>query len=312
MIEILVYEERLKKQWDTFVSESAKSTFLFHRGFIEYHSDRFKDHSLLFYSKGKLVGLMPGNESDTVYHSHQGLTYGGLMHKKVSASLVLEMFSSMLDYLKEHGFTKIVYKVIPFVFQSSFQQEALYALFINNFKLIRRDLSFVIDLEKTISLSKDRRYRINKSKRNNLIVQESTDFENYMEIVNFNLQSKFKTSPVHSSSELELLHNRFPNNIKLLLVYDEHKTILGGTVLFLDNDFVHTQYLHANDQGRKLNSTEFLVDYLTQHFSSKKYLSFGISTENNGTYLNDGLAKFKEGFGGKGLVHDFYERELND
>ncbi|MBL4604830.1 MAG: GNAT family N-acetyltransferase [Flavobacteriaceae bacterium] len=312
MIEIVKYNMKFKGDWDVFVIESQKSTFLFRRDFVEYHSNRFKDHSLLFYLKGEIIGALPGNENGRVYHSHQGLTYGGLIHKKISATIVLEMFSSLLDYLKKQEFTKIIYKALPFVFQSSFQQEDLYALSVKGFKLSRRDLSFVIDLKTTIYQSKDRRYRINKSKKNNLVVEESTDFKSYMEIVNFNLQSKFKTTAVHSSSELELLHTTFPTNIKLFLVYDIHKTILGGTVLFLDNDFVHTQYLHANAKGRELNSTEFLVDYLCEHFSNKKYLSFGISTENEGTYLNAGLTKFKEGFGGKGIVHDFYEKELND
>lgn len=33
--------------WKAFVSHAKKATFLFHRDFMEYHSDRFEDFSLV-------------------------------------------------------------------------------------------------------------------------------------------------------------------------------------------------------------------------------------------------------------------------
>ena len=45
-------------------------------------------------------------------------------------------------------------------------------------------------------------------------------------------------------------------------------------------------------------------------YVSRQYFSFGISTENNGTVLNEGLLAYKEGFGGSTLVHDFYRLAL--
>ncbi len=73
------YDKRHKEEWDDFVCCSKNGTFLFYRDFMEYHSGRFKDHSLLFYEKDKPVALLPGNITGNIFYSHQGLTYGGFI-----------------------------------------------------------------------------------------------------------------------------------------------------------------------------------------------------------------------------------------
>jgi hypothetical protein len=35
--------------WNAFISTAKNATFLFHRDFMEYHSDRFEDYSLLVF-----------------------------------------------------------------------------------------------------------------------------------------------------------------------------------------------------------------------------------------------------------------------
>ena len=43
------YEPTDYTKWNAFVNEAKNATFLFHRDFMEYHSDRFDDFSLLVY-----------------------------------------------------------------------------------------------------------------------------------------------------------------------------------------------------------------------------------------------------------------------
>lgn len=309
MIKVKKYHEELKIQWDTFIDRADNSTFLFKRDFMEYHSDRFTDFSLLFFKSEKLIAVLPGNIKNETVYSHQGLTYGGLVYSRnTSSSVVLEIFNALYLYLGQSNIKRLIYKCIPEVYHKSIVQNDLYALFRNDFELRRRDLSIAIDLELPIKMSRDRRYRTNKSKKNNLKVGSSKEFEVYMDIVNENLEDKFKISAVHKAQELSLLSQNFPENIKLYTVRNSENSIIGGTLLFIDNHFIHTQYLHANNLGKRLNSTEFLVDYLINHYKDKKYLIFGVSTENNGRVLNTGLTSFKEGFGGSGIVHDFYEK----
>ena len=44
---IVPYTNQLKDEWDSFVRLSKNGTFLFERGFMDYHSDRFDDCSLM-------------------------------------------------------------------------------------------------------------------------------------------------------------------------------------------------------------------------------------------------------------------------
>ena len=65
--------------WNAFISNAKNVTFLFHRDFMEYHSDKFQDFSLLVFDEDKLVSVLPANRIEETIFSHQGLTYGGFV-----------------------------------------------------------------------------------------------------------------------------------------------------------------------------------------------------------------------------------------
>ena len=116
--------------------------------------------------------------------------------------------------------------------------------------------------------------------------------------------------PVHSADELRMLTNKFPNDIKLYTA-EKNGQIEAGTVLFLQTGVVHTQYLANSDEGKKTGALDCLLDWLiTDVYKDKTWFDFGISCEQEGRYLNEGLAAQKEGFGARAVVHDFYRIEL--
>ena len=79
MFEIKKYSPADRTAWDQFVKTSKNGTFLFERAYMDYHSDRFTDFSLLIFRKGRLYALLPANRVADTLHSHQGLTYGGFV-----------------------------------------------------------------------------------------------------------------------------------------------------------------------------------------------------------------------------------------
>ena len=56
MISIQRYTAEKTDEWNTFVAASKNGTFLFNRCYMDYHSDRFKDHSLMFYYDNRNKG----------------------------------------------------------------------------------------------------------------------------------------------------------------------------------------------------------------------------------------------------------------
>lgn len=294
--------------WNAFVAKAKNATFLFNRNFMEYHNHRFEDFSLLVFEQNTLVAVLPANKVGTELHSHQGLSYGGLViDHTLKLQEFLEIFEAVCAYAKQQV-SKLFFKVIPSIYNEYFSDELLYALFLKEAKLIRRDTLFVIDNLHPDKISQKRKYEIRKGEKHQLEVKETTDFSEFWnEILIPVLQEKHQAQPVHSLDEIKLLHSRFPNNIKQFNVYFEGK-IVAGTTLFITDKVVHSQYIGSDAQRNKLGSVDFLYDYLIKKYASeKRYFDMGTSNENNGKSLNEGLAYWKESFGAKIVVQDFYE-----
>ena len=66
------YTQDLKHIWDQFVPETKNGTFLLQRDYMDYHSDRFDDHSLMFYKGEQLIALLPAHLSGNAFCTHNG------------------------------------------------------------------------------------------------------------------------------------------------------------------------------------------------------------------------------------------------
>ncbi len=312
MFEIVRYIPELKGTWNQFVFNSKNGTFLFLRDYMDYHADRFEDNSLLIYRKGKLYSLLPANRIDNVLYSHQGLTYGGLiMNAKVTVDDMVLMVKILNDYLREQGFVKVIYKPLPFIYHTIPAQEDLYALFRNcDARIIGRNISSTIIQANKIKFIESRKSGIRKAQSNQIEIRFSPDLEAFWNILDANLKNKYGVAPVHTLSEMQLLQSRFPQNIKLYLAY-KGGIALGGTLLYLTRQVVHTQYISASIEGKELGVLDLLFDYLiNQEYIHVPYFDFGQSTEQMGNYLNEALIFQKEGFGGRGVCYDIYEYGL--
>jgi len=53
------YTPDRQREWDDFVGRSRNGVFLFQRAYMDYHADRFTDHSLLAYDGDRLAALFP-------------------------------------------------------------------------------------------------------------------------------------------------------------------------------------------------------------------------------------------------------------
>ena len=302
----------MKKEWDLFVEQSKTPLFFFKRDFLEYHADRFIDSSLVCYSDNKLVAIFPATKSDQYLISHGGLTYGGLIvSEKLRAELINDVLVSIIEKARELHVTKITYKAIPHIFYTQGAQEDLYFL-TNNFKaqLIRRDLSSVIYLDNRLKPSKGRKWLIARAKKMELQVTSSNNYTDFYQLLS-DVLIKHGTKPIHSSSELEYLAKTFPNNISLKVIEKDNE-LLAAVWLFQFNSVVHTQYMATNEQGKELGALDLLLESCIEESQKNglKYFSFGISTEQQGTFLNQGLIAQKEGFGARGIALDFYEITL--
>nr|WP_315220585.1 GNAT family N-acetyltransferase [uncultured Flavobacterium sp.] len=309
--EVKKYVKQDYNIWNDFIDQAKNATFLFHRDFMEYHQDRFEDFSLLVYENQKLVAVLPANIKDKELHSHLGLTYGGLVYKaQTKLKSVIEIFQSVLLFLNENKIEKLYLKTLPSIYHIKPADEILYALFLAEATIIRRDSLSVIDLSQENNPSKIRKRGIEKALSNQLEIREEIDFDSFWNTILIpNLEKKHQVKPVHSISEIVYLKAKFPDNIRQFNVYFENQIVAGVTV-FQTATVVHCQYISKNEDAENLGSLDFLFQYLiNQAFAEKRFLDFGISNENQGRKLNQGLSYWKESFGASTIVQDFYSVE---
>ena len=311
MFEIKRYTPDKTDEWNEFVAQSKNGTFLFDRRYMDYHADRFHDYSLMVYRRGKLYTLLPGCVDGDTFYSHKGLTYGGLvMSDKTTAADVVQIFKKLNVLFKEEGLRKVVYKPVPWIYHQQPSEEDLYAIVEVCGATLSRGLSSTVSKEHLNKWYRIRKSGAQKAFRQGVTVEETEDYRCFWQILSANLHERYGLKPVHSVEEIELLHQRFPENIRLMVVKEDGITI-GGTVLYISDRVVHSQYIAANSRGKEIHALDFLFEnVLRESLQNHAFFDFGISTEKRGTYLNEQLIYQKEGFGGRGICYDWYEWNL--
>jgi len=305
------YKSSDKGIWDAFVLKSNQDTFLFFRDFMDYHSDRFNDFSLMIYADEKLVALLPANKVDNVLYSHQGLSYGGLIYNDGLKTLeFIEIYKSILEFLTNNQVDELYLKELPLVYHKNPTNNPLhYICFKVKAKLHRTDMHSVIDMNFK-KLSSSRKEGLKRGQKHGLSVQEVDSFELFWNSVLIpNLKSKHGVKPVHSLDEINLLKSKFPNNIRQFNAYHLNE-IVAGVTIFENEQVVHCQYISGTDKRSELGSLDFLHVFLVEEvFAYKSFFSFGTSNTDQGQYINKGLQFWKEGFGARSITQNFYSIE---
>jgi hypothetical protein len=292
------------------VKTAKNATFLFERDFMEYHSDRFADHSLMVFQGGKLMALLPGNvDAAGNVVSHGGLTYGGLiLSPSVSLMKAMDCLHAILRRFCEQGIDKLYYKQIPRFYCTISNDDMMLLLSLLQAKLLQRDASIVIKQANRIPFRKGRKSEITKARRLGVSLTEEFDFSVFWETVLIpSLALRYGASPVHTLEEITFLASKFPGNIRQFSAYFDGQ-IVAGTTIFETPGVAHTQYIGVSELGRRIGALDCLMSWLIdERYRHKPYFDFGTCKKSDRCTLNYGLLNWKEGFGGRSYSHDIYE-----
>lgn len=315
MMNICRYTPDRKTEWDHFVKMSKNGTFLFLRAYMDYHSDRFLDHSLMYYDeRGHLKAIMPANEKANALYSHQGLTYGGLiLPAKTHITEVGQMFEATIHYLREHGMTEWYYKQMPSVYHTIPAEEDEYWLWRYHAETIACNMMTAIDLRSKMDIvSARKRTYLSKLTKEGYTLDLGSPITDFWPILEENLMERFHATPVHSLQEILMLQERFPQSIVCCTVRNPEGSVVAGTLLFITDRVVRTQYISASPEGKKCNALDFLMLSLVKEYRQKQgyhYFEFGTSMADDGISLNEGLILQKEGFGGRSIACKTYKMQ---
>jgi len=309
-ISIRRYHNKDFALWNQWVAQAKNATFLFHRDFIEYHKGRFEDYSLMLFSDEKLLAILPAHRAEKSVFSHQGLTYGGLVvNEKLRSTDFFTLFEKLLIFLHKEGINELYIKGFPHFYTTQFADEIKYLQFVLGAEIYRKDFCAVIHLAAPYDISasviRDRK----KALQNGYQIDFDGDISLFWEEVLIpNLQETFQCNPVHSVEEILYLKEKFPQHIQQVNVLSEKGEIIGGTTLFIDKKTVHSQYISM----KKKLLTRGVLDHLHCSILEKiesdfSYFDFGISNEEEGKKINKGLLEWKEKFGARPAIQEFYK-----
>jgi hypothetical protein len=323
------YSPEDAEPWDDFVGRSKNGVFLFRRGYMDYHSDRFEDASLILEDEERVVALLPANRDGATLVSHGGLTFGGLVtDHRMRSALMLELFEQLRDRCRDDGIERIIYKPVPHIFHLAPAEEDLYALFRVDARLIRRDVAFAVDQlgrewlrEEEEADSRGRNSRLRNRARNLkrareagvVIAQEGADaLPKFMAVLEAVLEAVHAAKPVHTLEEMQALIHRFPDEMRLFTARGPDGQLLAGAIVYESNaNVAHVQYSANSEHGRPLRALDLLFDELMNGvYADRRWFDYGTSVLDEGRTLNESLALYKESQGARAVSYDFYELVL--
>lgn len=320
MWEIKLYTSEFKEEWDAFVDNSRNATFLFKRDYMEYHSDRFEDFSLIAYRKGKMSALLPANRTGSILHSHQGLTYGGwlLPPTGLDTMEIFLLWKKWLEFCLKYGIERIFYKPLPYIYATMPSQEDRYLLFLTGAIPEISNISSTIYLPNNPGYNKLQRRHLKSSPPLRIECISGAGGRDKLDAFHAMLTDCLKVRhealPVHTSDELLLLMKKFPSDIRLWLAYTADERLVCGVWVFETALTVHCQYIATSEEGRKLNTLPLLFKKMIDHYTAEglMYFDFGTSNEEDGYKLNSGLNRQKTSLGGSGVTYTRFEISVFD
>lgn len=309
------YTEARAEEWDRFCAGALNATLLHTRRFLSYHGTRFNDRSVLLFNDNSLVGVLPAAEHPadaSLVVSHPGATYGGLVHHgHLFGARMLDGLQAITDFLRGQGCTALQYKALPHIYTGTPVQDDLYTLFRLGATRIRCDLSSTISLADQRPRPERRRRALKKALNQVSVEWDALEWPRVWQLIADNLARKHDAAPVHSAQELALLHQRFPEHIRIASARSGD-TPVAVVVLFNSRHVWHAQYIASSELGHETHALDAIFEAAIEKArdADARYFDFGTSNENGGKVLNAGLYQFKSEFGGGGVAHEFYQLNI--
>lgn len=314
LIDVKIYDDSMLDVWDNFIeSNNRNATFLHSRKFFLHNPENLTgDASLLFYKKNKLVSVLPARvykkDNKVIFHSHPGSTYGGfVVDETVGVEEAMAIVEATIRFAKNEAANEIIIRNPFRIFHQMPSDETDYAMWYHGFTIHSRELECAILLDEySAKRYEDSTRRSIKKAQKHVEIRHSEKFEEFWVILTVNLHQKYNLAPVHTADQIMKLRSLIgKENIQLVVAEADNK-VIAGIVLFVFKTAIHAQYIASDNSFQDLRPLNAVIDFIVQWAKKGgyRYFNFGTANENEGRLINEGLFKFKEGFGGRGVLRE--------
>jgi hypothetical protein len=303
--------------WDKFINSSNNGTLFHYREFLNYHENvEFEDHSLLFYNGNKLVAVLPAVIKDNIFSSHPGISFGGVIHKEhLSFANAQSIINALIEYAKQISCKQVQLTLPPACYNKINSDYIEFCLLQLDFQYKHIELSNILKLDADFNMVYEKykpsaRQAVRKAEKSNVVINESTNLNDFYTLLSNNLSLRHNVSPTHTLSELKKLITLFPNQINLFTANLDDEVIAGVINFICNQNTILAFYISHNNNFQHMRPLNMLF---TQMFkwaidNKYKYYDFGLFTVLGEPNLS--LARFKESFGTDGLFRKTMILEL--
>lgn len=323
-ISVILYSQKLDADWDRFVEKEAiNATFLHTRKFYNHNPlNATDDMSLMFYKMNRLIAVLPAIlhkvDHRLVLHSHLRATYGGfIVSNKVTLEGAIQLVEETVRFARDNDVQEIVIRNPFRIYHNRLCDETDYAMWSCGFKVKSREIETAVSLKDDIQTirshyHKGTKYSVGKARRN-VEVRLSEDFEDFWRILNVSLMERHNQKPVHDYAAICKLREKVGKERVILFGAYYRDKLIGGNVVFNFNNVLHGQYNASDLNFRFLTPLHAVVDYILEwgHSRGFEYFNMGMSNEAAGKEINTGLLRYKEGFGGRGILRETMNLNLD-
>lgn len=317
-LSLRLYTGTDEKIWDAFVASSGNGTIFHTRRFLSYHPDgRFEDHSLLIFDNQKLVAVLPAAKKDGRLVAHPGASYGGVVVAPTLSVVEMgEVLSAVMEYAKTQKFAGIsMLRLPPTSLQRQYAEDQHYWLYQQGYALTRTEMDGAIDLTRVqandvlSSFTGKCRNMVRQAERAKVEVKLSNDFATFWPILEGVLHGRHGTLPTHTLAEIQKLHELLPDGFRLLSAYQGKKMVGGIVLVTIHESALYTLYMAQEYAAQKDHPMHMLLSEAIKLGLQEKrrVLHLGVSTEDGGKKVNEGLFFFKESFGCKPVRRESFE-----
>ena len=327
MIEVKFYQENLTDKWNDFVeNETRNGTFLHTRKFFQHNKLNLEsDISTIFLKNSNIICVLPAVLQNingrVIWNSHAYSTYGGfVVSKKLGVRDAIEIVDLTIQNAKKRGFDEIIIRNPFRIFNSVPTDETDYAMWFRGFQILRRDVEITLPL---IGLTAQTLYSlyngatrnaVRKAEKEDIVVKITKDFPEFWKILGQNLSEKYSTKPTHTLEQFQLLESLVGDEkVKFFGAYLDGRLIAGIVLFVVNKQAVHAQYIAGLQEFQILRPVNLLIHRIAIWALENgfHYFNLGMSNQPDGSGINLGLSKFKEGFGGRSVLRETMRLVLN-
>lgn len=307
------------------MNDSRNGTLLHTRRFLAYHPEgTFTDASLMFYKDDHLAAVLTAaaveQDEKKILTSHPGASYGGLvLSPKYGMKETGEIIEGLMTYAAQNGYAGIrLFRLPPPSVRKKYSDDQEYWLYQKGWKVFRFELATSLFLkgltEETLLESYEGKCRnaVRQGMKGGATVSLSTDVDQFWPVLEETLNARHGTKPTHTAEAFKALCASCPGEVRLLAAEHEGKIIAGIVFMTLHNKALYTLYIAQNFEYQNLRPLPLLVHEVAKLAltEGRDVLHFGISTEDGGKEVNEGLFFFKESFGGVSVRRESWECTL--